>query len=139
SKIVGGATSAYLYDGVNLIAEIGSAGTAYFENGPGIDEPLAIHKAGAISYLQTDVLGSVVATNDPAGGVTNSTVLDAWGNQRLENGTRIHPFTYTGREVGEAGFHFYRARNYQPSAGRFAQEDPIADSTNTMSGSSFAY
>ncbi len=92
---------------------------------PGIDEPLAMQKAGSLSYFSVDGLGSVVATNDPSGTVTYSVVFDAWGNVKAETGTRTHPFTYTGREVGEAGLHFYRARFYQPGIGRFTQEDPL--------------
>ncbi len=82
-------------------------------------------KAGQISYMSSDGLGSVVATNDPTGTVSHSVVFDAWGNTKSEVGTRVHPFTYTGREVGEAGFLHYRARQYQPSVGRFGSEDPL--------------
>lgn len=125
SKTVGGVKTTYLYDGLNLVAETTSGLTTYFLNGPGIDEPLAMSKNGAVSYFDVDGLGSVVATNDPSGSVTHSVVFDAWGSVKAETGTRTHPFTYTGREVGEAGFHFYRARFYQPSIGRFSQEDPL--------------
>ncbi|KAA0255550.1 MAG: RHS repeat protein, partial [Acidobacteria bacterium] len=125
SKTVSGTTSTYLYDGLNPIAETTGGQTAYFLNGPGIDEPIAMSRAGTMSYFSVDGLGSVVATNDSAGNVTHSVVFDAWGNVKAENGTRTHPFTYTGREVGEAGLHFYRARYYQPSVGRFLQEDPL--------------
>ena len=124
SKTVDGVKTTYLYDGLNLVSETTNGQTTYFLNGPGIDEPLAMSKGGAVSYFSVDGLGSIVATNDPAGTVTHSVAFDAWGNVRAETGTREHPFTYTGREVGEAGFHFYRARFYQPSIGRFSQEDP---------------
>jgi RHS repeat-associated protein len=78
-----------------------------------------------VSYFSVDGLGSVVATNDAAGTVTHSVVFDAWGITKGETGTRTHPFTYTGREVGEGGDLFYRARYYQPGVGRFGAEDPI--------------
>ena len=125
SRTVNGVTTTWLYDGLNLVAETTNGQTTYFLNGPGIDEPLAMSKAGAVSYFSVDGLGSVLATNDPSGTVTHSVVFDAWGNVKAETGTRAHPFTYTGRETGEAGFHFYRARLYQPSIGRFSQEDPV--------------
>ncbi|MCK6685924.1 MAG: RHS repeat-associated core domain-containing protein, partial [Thermoanaerobaculia bacterium] len=127
SKTVGGVTTTYLYDGLNLIAETAAGQTSYFLNGPGIDEPLAMSKAGQISYLVADGLGSVVATNDATGAVSHSVVFDAWGNTKSEVGTRSHPFTYTGREVGEAGMLHYRARQFQPSIGRFTREDPKRD------------
>lgn len=126
SKTVGGVTTTYLYDGLNLVSETTGSQTTYFLNGPGIDEPLAMARNGAVSYFSVDGLGSVVATNDPSGTVTHSVLFDAWGSVKAETGTRMHPFTYTGREVGEAGFHFYRARFYQPGIGRFIQEDPMA-------------
>ncbi|MCE7958547.1 MAG: RHS repeat protein [Acidobacteria bacterium ACB2] len=125
SKTVAGTTTTYLYDGLNLVAETTGGQTSYFLNGPGIDEPIAMTRAGTTSYFSVDGLGSVVATSDSSGTVTHSVVFDAWGNVKAETGTRTHPFTYTGREVGEAGLHFYRARYYQPSVGRFTQEDPI--------------
>jgi RHS repeat-associated protein len=125
SKTVGGATTTYLYDGSNLVAEMTAGTTSYYLFGSGIDEPLAMSRTGQVSYFDVDGLGSVVATNDPAGNVTLSTIFDAWGNTKSELGARLHPFTYTGREVGEAGTLFYRARYYQPGLGRFTQEDPV--------------
>ncbi|MCK6501526.1 MAG: RHS repeat-associated core domain-containing protein, partial [Nitrospira sp.] len=125
SKTIGGVTTTYLYDGLNLIAETAVGATSYFLNGAGIDEPLTMSKAGQISYLVADGLGSIVATNDPTGTVTHSVVFDAWGITRSEIGTRMHPFTYTGREVGDAGLLFYRARYYSPATGRFGSEDPL--------------
>ena len=104
---------------------VGELETAKGSSDPGIDEPLAMSSAGSLNYFAVDGLGSVVAANDPAGTVTHSVVFDAWGNVKAESGTRADPFTYTGREVGEAGLHFYRARYYQPRVGRFSQEDPL--------------
>lgn len=125
SKTVAGTTTTYLYDGLNVVAETTSGQTRYFLNGAGIDEPLATSRMGRPAYFSVDGLGSVVATNNSAGTVSHSVVFDAWGNVRAESGTRTHPFTYTGRELGEAGLHFYRARYYQPGIGRFTQEDPL--------------
>ncbi len=109
SKTEGGVTTTYLYDGLNPIAATVSASPTYILNGPSIDEPLAISASGTISYLNADGLGSVIATNNPAGTVSHSLSFDAWGAPRNETGTRTHGFTYTGREVGVAGMHFYRA------------------------------
>ncbi|MCC6132476.1 MAG: RHS repeat protein, partial [Acidobacteria bacterium] len=133
SKTVGAVTTTYLYDGLNLIAETAAGQTSYFLNGAGIDETLAMSRAGQISYMSSDGLGSVVATNDPAGAVSHSLVFDAWGNTKSELGTRTHPFTYTGREVGEANTLFYRARYYTATTGRFTQEDPIGFDSGTIS------
>lgn len=40
-------------------------------------------------------------------------------------GASSNPFQYTGRENDGTGLYYYRARYYDPSVGRFIQEDPI--------------
>ncbi len=124
SKTVGTATS-YLYDGLNLIQEAGSASADYLF-GPGIDEPLAMSRGAQIYYPAVEALGSVAALNDSAGTVANNYLYDAWGQTRTQTGTLLNPFGYTAREFAEAGTLFYRARYYQPSIGRFLSEDPLA-------------
>lgn len=125
TKVVGASSTSYLYDGQNLVRDTNGGVTSDYLFGPSIDEPLAEYKTGAITYFDVDGLGSVVTENDATGNVTRSTIFDAWGATRTETGTRLSPFAYTGREVGEAGQLFYRARYYQPSIGRFQQEDPV--------------
>jgi RHS repeat-associated protein len=131
SKTVSSTTTTYLYDGLNLVGETTGGVTASYVFGPGIDEPLASYRAGQLSYLTADALGTISETNDPAGTTTLSTSFDAWGVARNEAGTRYHPFTYTAREVGEAGLLFYRARLLQPGVGRFTQEDPMRDESTS--------
>ena len=121
-KTAGAVTTNYVYESQNLIAELGASPAEYLF-GPGIDEPLAMSKGGQVAYFAVDGLGSVVATSDASGNVTHSVVFDAWGNAKSETGARNHPFTYTGREVGEADLLFYRARYYDSRIGRFTQED----------------
>jgi RHS repeat-associated protein len=125
TKTVSGVTTTYLYDGLNLVGETSGGVTANYVFGPGIDEPLASYRAGTLSYFAADALGTIPVTNDTAGNATLSTTFDAWGVTRNETGTRNHPFTYTGREVGEAGLLFYRVRFLQPGVARFTQEDPL--------------
>ncbi|MCL4244488.1 MAG: RHS repeat-associated core domain-containing protein, partial [Candidatus Dadabacteria bacterium] len=51
----------------------------------------------------------------------------AFGNIASQTGTAFNPYySYTGREYdAESGLYYYRARYYDPSIGRFLQEDPI--------------
>lgn len=54
------------------------------------------------------------------------TRYDAYGSILESPGTLEQPYTYTGREFdAESGLSYYRARNYDPSSGRFLQKDPI--------------
>ncbi|MBK9064709.1 MAG: hypothetical protein IPL89_16190, partial [Acidobacteria bacterium] len=129
SKTVAGVTTKYLYDGLNLVSETTAGATTRYAFGPSIDEPLALYASGAVSYLNADGLGSIVATNSATGTVSHGSVFDAWGVAKSETGTRIHPFTYTGRETGEAGLLFHRARWSQPATGAFTQVDPLSQIT----------
>jgi RHS repeat-associated protein len=137
TKTVAGVMSTYLYDGLNLVGETSGATIANYVFGPGIDEPLAQYRAGQLVYFSADGLGTVPVTNDTAGTATLSTSFDAWGVTRAETGARTQPFTYTGREVGEAGLLFYRARFLQAGVGRFTQEDP--ESRLTSGGTLYSY
>lgn len=50
---------------------------------------------------------------------------DSFGNI-TPTGTINQPYAYTGREYdNETGMYFYRARYYDPKAGRFVTKDPI--------------
>ncbi|MEI2672159.1 MAG: RHS repeat-associated core domain-containing protein [Marmoricola sp.] len=64
----------------------------------------------------TDVNGNVVATYR----------YDPWGNVISSTGTLTNPLRFTSREYdAESGLYFYRARYYDPQAGRFISRDPI--------------
>jgi RHS repeat-associated protein len=55
-----------------------------------------------------------------------SYVYDSFGNLTASTGTITNPFQYTAREFdSETGLYYYRARYYDPSAGRFLTEDPL--------------
>src|SRR5688500_5380308 len=82
-----------------------------------------MNRGGQVSYYETDALGSVNALTSSAGAVQNTYLYDAWGQTRTQTGSVVNPFTYTAREVGEAGSLFYRARYLNPGAGRFLSED----------------
>lgn len=75
---------------------------------------------GSKAYYAVDGLGSVVAIVDSTGAVIESNTYDAWGKSPLA-GT----FGYTGREIGSLALLYYRARYYDPTAGRFFSENPL--------------
>jgi RHS repeat-associated protein len=51
---------------------------------------------------------------------------DSYGNLTASTGSLVNSFRYTGREFdSEANLYYYRARYYDPNAGRFLNEDPI--------------
>jgi RHS repeat-associated protein len=120
-------TYIYVYDGDDVIQELGGAGNllATYTQGVGVDETLAMYSGPTTAYFQPDGLGSVTSLTDPTGAVTASYVRDSFGNLTASTGSATNPFQYTGREYdSETGLYYYRARYYDPSTGRFLSEDP---------------
>lgn len=116
----------YVYDGINLIQESDSAGNlvARYVHGPGVDEPLVAYRGSATEFFEGDGLGSITSLSSTAGAVNQTYVFDSFGNTTATTGTFVQPFRYTGREFdNETGLYLYRARYYDPSIGRFLNED----------------
>jgi len=127
-KPSGGSTTSYIYDGSALIEELDSSGglTARYTHGSAVDEPLAQERGGAgYDYLH-DGLGSITSLSDSHKNPTNTYSYDSFGNTTASATGVANPFRYTGREFDtETGLYYYRARYYDPSVGRFIDEDPI--------------
>ncbi len=120
--------SVYVYDGANLSVETDGAGNlaARYVFGSGIDEPLAVYRGATWKFYQADGLGSVTSLSTSAGTISDSFVYDSFGNVTSSTGTFTQPFRYTGREWdAETGLYYYRARYYDPDAGRFLTQDPM--------------
>jgi RHS repeat-associated protein len=125
------ATSIYAYDDRgNLIEETSATGAvvARYSQGLNIDEPLAMLRASTTSYYQADGLGSITSLSNGAGALAQTYSFDSFG-KTTPTGSLVNPFQYTSRELDtETNLYFYRARYYDPSAGRFLSEDPSATS-----------
>jgi RHS repeat-associated protein len=118
----------YLYDGDNSIEEVDQNGSvlARYTQTQNIDEPLAELRSGTTSFYQADGLGSVTSLSNSAGAIANTYTYDSYGKLTASTGSLVNPFRYTARESDtETGLYYYRARYYDPQAGRFLGEDPI--------------
>ncbi len=127
-KVMSTTTSIFAYDGDNLIEETNSSGAvvARYEPTQNIDEPLAMLRSGGTSYFHADGLGSVTSLSNAAGSIANTYTYDSFGKLTASTGSLVNPFQYTARESDmETGLYYYRARYYDPNAGRFISEDPI--------------
>jgi RHS repeat-associated protein len=121
-------TTNYLHDGLNLLEQVDQSGSvlARYTQGDGIDNFLAMLRSGTTSYFQTDALGTVTSLSNSAGTIANTYSYDSYGKLIASSGTITSPLQYTGREFdSETGLYYYRVRYYDPTLGRFLNEDPL--------------
>jgi RHS repeat-associated protein len=120
-----GSVQRFVYDKQDVIEDLDGTGNvrATYLNGPGIDDKIRQNDAtGGIFYFLTDHLGSTRALTDGEG-VVEQIDYDSFGNS---SGSALTRYDYTGRERDpDTGLMYYRARWYDPQAGRFISEDPI--------------
>ena len=126
-----------VFDGVNPYMDFDGDGelqTRYLY-GPGIDELFARIGAGEDpEWYLTDRLGSVRQIVEASGAILDEITYDSFGNILTETGpAQGDRFKFTGREYSpELGIYYYRARWYDPSAGRFISQDPIGFSAGDV-------
>ncbi len=126
-KAVGTTLSRYVYAGYQRIADYNGS-TGALENryiyGNSLDEPLiAVSSLGTLMFLHADKSGSVIATTNSSGAVTNKNSYSPFGEAVSTGGTT---FGFTGQRYDpETGLFYYKARYYSPTIGRFLQPDPI--------------
>jgi RHS repeat-associated protein len=127
-QVAGAATTRFLYDGADLIAEYNTSGTVLrrYVHGPGADEPLLWYEGSDTPdkrYLLADERGSVIGVTNGSGSVTNVNTYDAYGVRGSGNSGL---FQYTGQIwLSDVGLYHYKVRAYDPKLGRFLQTDPI--------------
>jgi RHS repeat-associated protein len=122
AKTVLGATTSFLYDGLNPIQELsGTTPTANLLTG-GVDEYFQrTDSTGSANFL-TDALGSTLALTNSSGTNLAQYIYQPFGNATVAGGS-ASTYQYTGRENDGTGLYYYRARYYSPTLQRFASED----------------
>jgi len=124
SKTVGTDTITFVYDGANIVEEITAGGVNKYYRG------IEIIKNDDNVYYLYNGQGDVAILTDNAGNTVASYIFDAYGNTDSENSV-YNCFGYRGEYADfESGLIYLRARMYDPSTGRFINEDPIRDGLN---------
>jgi len=127
-KTVGSTVTTYVLDGKDVVMETtGSAVRRYIR---GFD--LAVALVGTTpTYFLYDGHGSVVQLTNSSGNSTKTYEYDAFGNEKSPVGTDTNYFRYCGEYYDkETGDYYLRARYYDPTLGRFSQEDSFRDGLN---------
>lgn len=131
-----GSTTSFLYDGANLIGEYDGTGamTRRYMHTLGTDQPWVQFTGSAVTaanatYLYSNYQGSIIATADLNGNVTELFKYGPYGEPRNSANAESwtgNRFRYTGQTViPEARLYYYKARVYDPILGRFLQTDPV--------------
>lgn len=126
-KEVNSVKTRYIYSGWQRIADYdGTSGSLQnrYVYGVGLDEPLIIVSAGGtLTFLHADKLGSIVATSNSSGVVTNKNKFGPFGELLSLGGTT---FGFTGQRFdADLGLYYYKRRYLSATLGRFLQPDPI--------------
>ena len=124
-------TTNYLYDGFRLVEEANATGNVLtgYTQGLVIDEPLSENRLGTAIYYEADGLGSITSLTNPSGAVVGTYTYDGFGKVTASTGSVANSLKFTARESdSETGLYYYRARYFDPSAGRFVNEDPSGTS-----------
>jgi len=140
ARTANSATTIYFQSGQQTIADYASGAAASsptysYIYASYVDEPVArFDGSGAPLFMHRNQQYSVTAVTDGSGAIVERYAYTAYGTPTISNAsgtTRAttaigNRYTYTGREWDNslALFH-YRARMYDPSAGRFCSRDPI--------------
>jgi RHS repeat-associated protein len=125
TKIINAATTAFQYDGADIVRENGPMGEAAYLRTPTIDETLARTDANAAVIYLADILRSTVALADSSGGPVTEYTYAPFGQTSVAGLPSPNLFQFTGRENDGTGLYYYRARYYEPRKSRFLQADPL--------------
>ncbi len=120
-----GATTGYLYDGLNAVQETHGSTATSILSGLAVDERFARTDTSGRTDFLTDALNSTIGLTNSSGALVEQYTYDPYGNTTASSSAFNNPFQYTGRENDGTGLYFYRARYYAPGMGRFISEDPM--------------
>jgi RHS repeat-associated protein len=121
-------TSYYIYNlSGRLVAEGQSTSVVNANYVWGPDRVLVRKEAGGGEYYYLyNGHGDVIQIVDRNGNIVNNYSYDEWGNITASSETVSNPFKYAGAIYDqETGLYYLNARYYDPSIGRFINEDPV--------------
>ncbi|WCT56191.1 hypothetical protein PQ456_01290 [Paenibacillus kyungheensis] len=150
----------YLPDGLRSQKTTGTATTQYGYNGSGQVVSEKASNGNSSTYIRGDRVlvkkdqsaskdyyylfnghGDVVQMVDTSGAIVNSYRYDEWGNIAKQQETVANSFKYAGEAYdSETGLYYLKARYYDPSQGRFLNEDSVEGQiTNPLTLNIYGY
>ena len=133
AKRVNNLRTAYLLDGGNTVAEVqNNTVTDNYLRGVNLIRRTSTDET---EYYLFNAHGDVVTTTNLNGTVNQEYDYDAFGNEKDPDNLDTNPFRYCGEYLdAETGDYYLRARYYNPTIGRFTQQDTHWNTANMIYG-----
>ncbi|WP_101909222.1 RHS repeat domain-containing protein [Marasmitruncus massiliensis] len=132
SKSSGASVVTHLWDGQNIVAEIGTTGSVTARYLRGINL-IAREQDGALQYYTFNAHGDVTQRYDANCNLLKNYNYDAFGIETDPEPLDFNPFRYCGEYLDkETQIYYLRNRSYNPMIGRFTQQDTIMHLTYKM-------
>lgn len=129
-KEVDGKKTNYFYDGKNIVLETGVDGNVQARNVYGT-KLVSRETSGIKGYYKYNGHGDVEEIINEGGTSLASYYYDSFGNITETKGDFDNPYRYSGYVYDkEVDYYYLQSRMYDPSVGRFIQEDTYRGETN---------
>ncbi|WP_018756419.1 polymorphic toxin-type HINT domain-containing protein [Paenibacillus terrigena] len=143
-RIENGITTRYYYDGQQIIAEATVVNgrpqlKAHYVRGNKLES--IEYANGSRAFVLTNGHGDIVELRDEAGNILNQYSYDIWGKPINQTEQVHNPFRYSGELWDDTTqLQYLRARWYDPSIGRFINEDTYeGEQNNPLSLNLYTY
>jgi RHS repeat-associated protein len=143
-----GVTTSFVWDELGSLPQLalernGSGATLRrYTYGLGLT-PLSLTAGGASSYLSGDALGSVLSLSSASGAVQRTDTDQPFGApltaSQIDPSAPPNPLGFSGQYFDSTTLYHLRARQYDPSTGRFLTTDPLAALLSEPFLSPYAY
>ena len=134
SKANDSGTTIHVWDGQQIAADVSDTGVTRYVRGVNL---LKADDGNAERFYLYNAHGDVVQLTDGSGTVTKNYDYDAFGVERNRDENDSNPFRYCAEYFdNETGTVYLRARYYNPTIGRFTQQDTHWHPGNMIYGDS---
>jgi RHS repeat-associated protein len=123
-------TTDFVWDLENLLMEVSGGTQARYTTGLETYGPvLSQRRSGTSHFLLADAIGTTTRLLDASENVTDTYVMDAFGNPVATSGSSVNPFRYVGGlgyyHEPDTSLNYVRARWLRPTTGSWLSVDPV--------------
>ncbi|NOH49129.1 RHS repeat protein [Vibrio rotiferianus] len=117
----------FFWEGERLIGEYFSGSFRWYFYQPETYIPLALYEDGHVYFYQCDQVGKPEVLKDIDGRTVWQATYDTFGYAHIDIEEVVNPLRFQGQYFDcETQLHYNLARYYDPTLGRFIQQDPIS-------------